>query len=249
MVTTTADTRTSGFISAFSRNCSAVLARNNAGMSNKRGRHLYVTETLLGGPGILVLSSSASTISATARTRVHSTFESRLTSSAGVVVTREVSSIGSTSVVVIVGSNEVSNVNARRRLLRTGRTCHRVCCSRGSSREGKTWTVTEDLGRLRTRCGGTTLPNRGTNKNENNPEVVGTNGMGGTNGAVGHVLDCLSPCGLRVMLILVYVLVSRMASLTNSCLLTPVIGGLAVRIANGRLRVSTVRGITSGVLN
>ncbi len=149
---------------AFPRNCRAGVRRNNAGISNKRGRHLYVTHTLLGGPGVLVLSSSADTISAGASTGVETNFGRFVPRAAGVVVTREVDSIVSTSVVVVVSGNGVSTAKARDRLVRDDRVCHRVCRRRvrknSDSRTG-TWDGTGNYAtwgrdggeRARTNCG------------------------------------------------------------------------------------------------
>lgn len=104
-------------------------------MSNNRGRHLYVTETLLGGPEVLVLSSDASTMSATASSGVHTTLTGAVPKAAGLVVTRHVSSIVSTSHVVIVGSKGISNFSARRGLLGGGRVCHSICSSRAGNKK------------------------------------------------------------------------------------------------------------------
>ncbi len=126
---------------SFPSKCSARVRRNNAGISNKRGRHLYVTHTLLGGPGVLVLSSSADTISAGASTFVEGNFGRFVPSAAGVVVTRHMTSIRSTSLVVIVRGKGVRDINARSRLLGGDRVCGRICLRRaGKNRDDRgTW--------------------------------------------------------------------------------------------------------------
>lgn len=111
-------------------NLSTRVRRGNSGLSNKRGRELTITETLIHGPRVLILSSDSSTLSFTARTTVHATVTVLSCGPAIFVMDRHTSSIVTTSGVVILSSNGYMNYKARGRLLTSYSICGRVCTSR-----------------------------------------------------------------------------------------------------------------------
>lgn len=118
-------------------NLSCIVRRNKQGLSNKRGRHLAVTHTIMGSPRVLVLSSDTSTLSFTASTHLETTLHGLRKGGAVFVISREASSVRFTSRVLIVSSKRTIKLKARRRLLRGYRVCHRVCRSRFGGRSLK----------------------------------------------------------------------------------------------------------------
>lgn len=108
--------------------------RSNNGLDRKRGRLLYVTETVLAGPSVLVLSRTASSVSALARVHIRGTFTGVVGNGADFIITRELSAVGRDSIVLIVGSNGVVRRNARRRLLTGSKFCGGLCGDRFTGR-------------------------------------------------------------------------------------------------------------------
>lgn len=69
-------------------------------------------------------------MSAEARIHVRGTVSGLVGNEADFIVTRELSAVGSTSLVLIVGSNSVVRRNGRRRLLTGGNFCTSLCGDR-----------------------------------------------------------------------------------------------------------------------
>lgn len=126
--------RTGRFVSGCPSQFRRIIRRHSTGFSNKRRRHLSVTQNVVNGPGILVLSSSASTLSTRSRGGIRTNLRRGLNSTAMFVVTRGVFSIVRTSGVLIVSSKGVGTVNARRRLLLASPLCRGVCRARETKR-------------------------------------------------------------------------------------------------------------------
>lgn len=95
-------------------------------LSNNRERHVSVTETVLGSTPVIVLSRTATCASPRGRTVLRGSVTGLMTKGALVMVTRELSAIGSDSRVFIMGSKGMATRNARRRLLISYPLCGRV---------------------------------------------------------------------------------------------------------------------------
>ncbi len=128
-VSTTHLTNTSSFVTELPRNCSAVLAGGNSGLSRKRHRLVTVTHTTITSPPIVVLSRTASSVSAQARTVMRGNVSGLVRNEAMFIVTRHLSAIGGSSIVVILSRNEVVRHNSRRGLVRRGNICCRLCAN------------------------------------------------------------------------------------------------------------------------
>lgn len=123
IIRTTGVTGTRSFVVRARLNCRAGVNSHNNGLSNKRHRHVDVTHTVLGGPPVLVLSRTASTLSARDRQLIRRTLRQLVGAHAAVTVTRHLSAVGGTSRVYMLCRNRVIRHNGRRRLLRGGNCC------------------------------------------------------------------------------------------------------------------------------
>lgn len=123
---TTGSTYVRSGVVNFPSRCGAVIKRHKIALSKNRGRQDSVTETLLGSSTVLVLSSSLSTISASARRRVLRGLVRAERNGAAVIVTREVSALRGTSRITILSSKGLARCNAPRRLLRLNNFCTSV---------------------------------------------------------------------------------------------------------------------------
>lgn len=130
VVTTTGRTRSRSFVGHLPGKCSAFVNTSNNGLSRNRGRLLYVAELVLISPPVLVLSRTASDVSAQARVGVRHTFRRLVRNGATFVITRELSAVGGTSLVLIVGGNSIVRGNARRSLVTSGNFCCGLCGDR-----------------------------------------------------------------------------------------------------------------------
>lgn len=123
VIRTTQVTGTSYFVARTPRNCQAGVNSHNIGLSNNRQRHLSVTHTILGGPSVLVLSRTASTLSARDRGLIRSTLGGLLRNHASMIVTRHLDAVRGTSGVVIISRKHVTRRNARTRLVTHKKVC------------------------------------------------------------------------------------------------------------------------------
>ncbi len=126
IVHTTGVTGTRSFVRRARRNCRAGVKSHKNGLSKKRHRHVTVTHTMLGGPPVLVLSRTASTLSARDRELIRSRLAGLVGGHASVIVTRHLSAVRRTSRVVIVHTNGVRRHNARGRLSASNKLCSRL---------------------------------------------------------------------------------------------------------------------------
>ncbi len=129
MVTTTGATSTRSFVVQLTSNCSAILRLSNTGLSRNRERLLGVTETTVSGTPVLVLSRTASDISAHARQRVRRNVSELVGGHAAFIVTRQLSAMEGTGTVVILRRNRVVRHNSRSSLLTVGNECCRLCAN------------------------------------------------------------------------------------------------------------------------
>lgn len=123
MVRTTGVTGTRSFVVRARGKCSAVVNSHKKHLSNNRHRHIDVTHTVLGGPPVLVLSRTASTLSARSRHLIRRTLRHLVGSHAAVTVTRELDAVGGTSRVYMLCRNSVMREKARSRLVTLGKCC------------------------------------------------------------------------------------------------------------------------------
>lgn len=123
---TTHVTCTVSFVGGVSGNLSAIVNRGNILLSNNRHRHVTVTQTLLHSDPVLVLSRTASTLSARSRHTVRTTLSRLRGGHASLIVTRHLSAVRGTSRVIIIRSNIVIRHNARGSLLRRHNICTRL---------------------------------------------------------------------------------------------------------------------------
>lgn len=120
---TTHVTGTRSFVVTDRSKCSAGVNSHNNGLSNKRHRHVDVTHTVLGGPPVLVLSRTASTLSARSRHLIRRTLRGLVHGHAAVIVTRQLSAVHGTSRVYIVRRKRVIRHKQRRRLVTLSKCC------------------------------------------------------------------------------------------------------------------------------
>lgn len=123
IVRTTGVTGTRSFVVRGRSNCRAGVNSQNDGLSKNRHRHVDVTHTVLGGPPVLVLSRTASTLSARSRHLMRRTLRHLVGAHAAVTVTRHLSAVGGTSRVYILCRKRVMRHKGRRRLLTGGKCC------------------------------------------------------------------------------------------------------------------------------
>lgn len=121
--TTTGRTRVSSFVVSLPSKCSAGINDFNSHFSNKRGREVTVTHTVLGGTPVLVLSRTADTTSPRGRMRVSVTVSGLYGKGAILVMTRHLNTVGVYSGITIIRGRAVATFKARRRILRRGRCC------------------------------------------------------------------------------------------------------------------------------
>lgn len=105
IVSTLRGTRYLSVVSGFSGNVRAIVKDGNMCLSNNRAREVTVTETVLGGSPVIVLSRTATFTSPSGRIGVRGTLSRLSGSGAIVVVTRELSAIGGTSYVFMLRGN------------------------------------------------------------------------------------------------------------------------------------------------
>lgn len=120
---TTGVTGTCRFVAGSRRNFSAKVNSHNNELSKNRHRHIDVTHTVLGGPPVLVLSRTASTLSARDRHLIRSTLRGLVGAHAAITMTRQLDAVGRTSRVYMLRRNEVIRHNARRRLVAGSKCC------------------------------------------------------------------------------------------------------------------------------
>lgn len=123
VVTITGGTYYRSFVVTLPSNCRAAVNRKNSDLSNKRGRQVSVTETVLGSTPVIVLSRTATDISPRGRRRLRGTVQRLAGNGAVLVVTRHLSAIHATSRVVILRGNEVIRHKGRRRLVHRSNLC------------------------------------------------------------------------------------------------------------------------------
>lgn len=123
IVTTTHTTRYRRFVRGLPGKCRAHVKSGNIFLSNNRTRQIYITQTVLGGTPVLMLSRTATFTSPRGRCGVRRTLGSLVGSGAIVVVTRHLSSVMSSSQVVMLGSKETMRYKQRRRLSSRRKMC------------------------------------------------------------------------------------------------------------------------------
>lgn len=114
------------FVVTLPSNCSAVINDTNKRLSKNREREVSVTETVLGGTPVVVLSRTATCASPRGRTLVRRSITGLVGKGALVIVTRELSAVISTSRVFIVRGKAITRAKARGRLLTGNRVCSGV---------------------------------------------------------------------------------------------------------------------------
>lgn len=129
MCRTTELTRTSRFVGVLPGKCSAVLDKSNRRLSRKRHRLLSVTETTMTGPPMLVLSRTASDVSAHARDVMRGNVSGLVGNHAMFIVTRQLSAVEGDSTVVMLSRKGVVRENSRRSLVGLGKACCRLCAN------------------------------------------------------------------------------------------------------------------------
>ncbi len=128
-VRTTHLSNTSSFVAHLPGNCRARLSGGNSGLSRNRHRLVTVTHTTITSPPIVVLSRTASDVSAHARTVMRGNVSDLVRNEAIFIVTRELSAIGGSSIVVILSGNEVVRHKDRDRLVTRGKRCCDLCAN------------------------------------------------------------------------------------------------------------------------
>lgn len=114
---TTHLTGTLRFVRSLPRGLRAILNSHKIELSNKRHRQVTVTETLLEGPRVLVLSRTADTLSSMSRQLVRRSLRGLSLNEAIVAVTRHLSAVERTSGIMMVRRKGVIRRNACERLL------------------------------------------------------------------------------------------------------------------------------------
>lgn len=120
IVSTVRGTRYVSVVRGFSDKISAIVNSGNMCLSKKRAREMTVTETVLGGTPVIVLSRTATFTSPSGRIGVRGTLGRLSGGGAIVVVTRQLSAIGGTSYVFILRGNGLVRRNGARRLYDRG---------------------------------------------------------------------------------------------------------------------------------
>lgn len=133
VVRTSGGTRTRRFVGGLPLECRAELRRGKTGLSNNRERELTVTETVLGGPSVLVLSRTADGLSTVARETLSGAVDRFSGSIAAVFVTRELDAVGGYSGVCILRSKGVVRDNSRTSLATLNKGCTRLIGRRSLS--------------------------------------------------------------------------------------------------------------------
>lgn len=127
---TTRGTRVTSFVRDLPSNCRAGVDSRRSLFSGKRGRLVDVTQALLDSPRFLILSRTASGISAIARRGVRGTVSVIVRNHADFIVTRHLGAVIGTSRVTILGSNDIVRRKDRRRLLTGNNFCRGLCMGR-----------------------------------------------------------------------------------------------------------------------
>lgn len=126
IVTTTGTTRYRRFVSGLPNKCRAIINSGNVRLSNNRHRQVTVTQTVVGGSPVVILSRTATFDSPRGRCLVRGTFRGLVRNGAIVVVTRHLSAVHGTSGVVIVRGKRLVRRKGRSRLISTNKHCTRV---------------------------------------------------------------------------------------------------------------------------
>lgn len=120
---TTEGTHYCSFVVTLPRKFGAIINRNNTALSKNRGRHVSVTHYVLGSTPVIVLSRTATDISASGRDCVRRTVSRLIGKGALLMVTRHLGAVRATSRVLIVSGNRVTRRKGRRRLLGRPNVC------------------------------------------------------------------------------------------------------------------------------
>lgn len=131
--TTTGGTHYCSFVVTLPSKFRAMINRNNTALSNNRGRHVSVTHYVLGSTPVVVLSRTATDMSASGRDCVRRTVSRLMGNGAVLMVTRHLGAVRGTSRVLIVSGNRVTRRNARRRLLGRPNVCRRFIGVQGGT--------------------------------------------------------------------------------------------------------------------
>lgn len=108
VVRTTGGTSVRSFVVALPGNCSARIKRLKSALSNNRGREVKVTETFLRSTRVVLLSRPASGLSSLGRNVVLGSLGRSTRGGAIILMSREMSAVGMTSMICRVRGNEVS---------------------------------------------------------------------------------------------------------------------------------------------